>query len=131
MPGNSTRSVFELVTATGNGASLCWNLLRNNVEYASKLLDGRKKEEGIHVPAPFSQGSRIAPAHAYSLAPQFATRFIQMSHNKMPEKTWYKTEGMKTGKAEVLSDYMFVYMKLVIINNGWLKTWVKKTRHKA
>lgn len=88
MPGNSTRNVFELVTAMGNGASLCWNLLRSNVEYASKLLAGRKKEEGIHVPAPFSQWSRIAPACAYSLAPQFATQFIQASHNKMSEKTW-------------------------------------------
>ena len=114
-----------------NGASLSWNLLKSNVECASKLLTGRKKEEGIHVPAPFLQWSRMAPACAYSLALQFATQFIQASHTTVSEKTW-GTKQKACRQAKLRCSKIICLLKEVsCYNNGWLKTWLKKTRHKA
>lgn len=48
------KAVQELVTAVGTGAGFWGDLLRSNVECASKLLTGRAGVEGISAPGLFS-----------------------------------------------------------------------------
>lgn len=109
----STRVVLKLVTAVGTGVRLCWNLLRSNVECDSKLLPGRKKEEGIDVSAPISHGQGLFHQRfilLYSSLHRCECHLVPTSipHLNVREDLEHKPEGMQTSKAKVLSDYIFV-----------------------
>ena len=114
-----------------NGASLCWNLLNSNVECASKLLTGRKNDEGIHVPAPFLQWSRIAQ-HVLTLWHSS----LPPSSYKHPTPQCQRRPGVQNRRHADRQSWgalrLYVYRKLVVttmagLKHGWRRS---DTRHR-
>lgn len=107
-------------------------LLRSNVEYASKLLTGRKEEESIFAQAPTSNRSRTASSDVYSLAFQCVYVWVLPNSHKHPilqcQRAGAQNSRYVAGKGEVLSHYIFGCYMMARLKHGPRRP---ETRHKS